>query len=249
MRMRAIFAAMVISGAIVIPAHGADVYTPPPATEVPAPAPLAFDWTGVYIGAHGGYGWGKATPEAAETPTQKPEGPFGGLQVGYDFQFGNNVVIGAEADISFADLHDSVLDGNFLTQTSEVELFGTARLRLGYALDRFLPYVTGGLAWVHGKGGLSCPAGATAGVCAATGPFDLTDESTSVGWTIGGGIEYAFSDNWSASVEYLYADLGSTTLTFDLPVVGAVSGKASQKMNLVRFAIDYRFGSHMQAGY
>lgn len=221
-----------------IPAGAADMRMP-----APIAVPPSFSWNGFYLGAHGGHGWGHARPAVAETPTQHPDGWFGGVQAGVNHQFASNVVLGAEVDVSFGRLTDSVTDGPFLTQTSKIDHFGTARLRLGYGFDRVLPYVTGGIAWVHGEGGMSCASGAPVfSICGATGPFALTDTTTSVGWTVGGGIEYAFADNWSAKAEYLYADLGNTTLSFTLPVAGLVSGDVSQTLNVVRIGVNYRFG-------
>ena len=231
-----------------VSARAADLNYPTPVE--PFMAPPAYNWTGFYLGGHGGYGWGTGDAETVGTPTQHPEGWLGGAQIGYNFQFPSNVVVGVEADVSFAGVDDSRLDGTALRLSSKIDYFGTVRLRLGYAFDRFLPYVTGGMAWAHAHGGMSCPDGAPVfTICNTTGPFSLSDSSTSVGWTIGAGAEYMFADNWTAKLEYLYADLGSTTLTMDVPVVGEASEKVEQTFNLVRVGVSYKFNGPFVSAY
>ncbi len=242
------FAAIAVVALGSVSARAADLNYPM-AVE-PMVAPLTYNWTGLYVGAHAGYGWGTGDPQTVGTPTQHPDGGFGGAQIGYNFQLPSNVVVGVEADVSFADLDDSRLDGTALRLTSEMDYFGTVRLRIGYAFDRFLPYVTGGMAWAHAKGGMSCPDGAPVfTVCSTTGPFSLSDSSTSVGWTIGAGVEYAFADNWTAKLEYFYADLGDATLILDVPVLGETSEKVDQTLNVVRLGVSYRFDGLFASSY
>ncbi|HSI42491.1 MAG TPA: outer membrane protein [Xanthobacteraceae bacterium] len=204
-------------------AFAADMSYPVKAAPIMAPIPV-FSWTGFYIGANVGYGW-------AETDNWnygyydsyngggkvKPDGWFGGGQIGYNYQFTNNVVVGLEADFEFADMKDTRGYNGFWDLndwydagkvTTEIESFGTIRARLGYAYDRFLPYVTGGLAWGNVKvsdrwteyDGVNDLVGET---------FGYSADDTLWGWTIGAGIEYAITDNWTTKIEYLYADLGS----------------------------------------
>jgi outer membrane immunogenic protein len=119
--------------------------------------PIAYNWSGFYLGAHGGWGWGSGAFD---------DGFVIGGQVGVNWQF-NSFVLGAEGDGSFTD-------------GGGTDAVGTARLRGGLALDRFMPYVTGGVA---------------------------LEDFDDAGWVIGGGIEYAFTDNVSAGIEYLHYDL------------------------------------------
>ena len=130
-------------------------------------------------------------------------GFFGGAQLGYNWQAaGSPWVFGLEADVSFGDI-----DGT-ATFTTGVESFktntdtlGTVRARLGYAVDRALWYVTGGLAWANHEMTLTAPAFGT-----------VTSSNTHLGWAIGGGLEWAFADAWTAKIEYLYVGLGFRAL-------------------------------------
>src|SRR5581483_7720078 len=159
------------------------------ATDMPikaaAPAPAPFSWSGFYVGAHAGYGWGNLdTSDAVFIPPAignlKPGGWFGGVQAGYNNQFAPHWLLGGEIDFSWGDLHDSgTTTGAVLPIRSKLDYFGTARTRLGYVVDRSMLYVTGGAAWTHDK--------LSEGVAGA-GWFD---SAYRVGWTIGGGYEFA----------------------------------------------------------
>ena len=94
------------------------------------------------------------------------------------------------------------------------------------AFDRFLPYITGGAAFGNIKASLVGPA------------TNLAASQSRTGWTFGGGIEYAFLENWSAKLEYLYVDLGSFDTGFLTPVVA----NASFKENIIRAGLNYKFG-------
>lgn len=194
-------------------AEAADLGMAPP---TPAPPPMAapgFSWTGLYLGLQGGYTWGDANSAyddpllAAVAPidTMNLDGWLGGITGGVNYQFANGVVIGLEADIAYADISDTVYDvaadvvnsdpGN--TITSKTDVVGSVRGRLGYAFDRTLLYGTGGLAFSHTT------------VSATEG--DLSDDANLTGWTIGAGIEQAFTDRISVKFEYLYSEFGDHT--------------------------------------
>jgi outer membrane immunogenic protein len=204
--------------------------------RAPAAAPAAyvmpFSWSGFYIGAHIGYGWGDGDASFLGVPLAAPfdnvdtNGVFGGLQLGANWQMGS-FVLGAEIDASIADINGSVT-GFGVTASSQIDWLGTARLRAGVALDRALLYVTGGLAWAHNEVNL-------------TGPVVGSSDETHVGWTLGGGLEYAFSGNWSAKIEYLYIDLGSENY-FSALVPPGVDFDA--QIHTVKFGINYRFGGN-----
>jgi outer membrane immunogenic protein len=176
------------------------------------PAPV-FNWTGFYVGAHIGYGWGDALIDgfAAE-----PAGIFGGAQIGYNWQAaGSRWVFGIEADIAATDINDTIAGPT----TTTLDYFGTIRARLGYAQDRALFYITGGFAY----GGNS--------VTAVPGSAD----EFHTGWTVGAGLEWAFAQRWSAKVEYLYVDLGSEFYN-----IGA-GGIVSLDFHTVKFGVNYRW--------
>jgi outer membrane immunogenic protein len=118
-----------------------------------------YDWSGVYVGVVAGAAWGDPDynynfEDASESTGIDIDGAFGGLTAGYNFQFGN-FVAGIEGDISVSDINGSALGDTFPCVdegcTLDVNWFGTGRLRAGYAFDRFLPYVTGGIALVMSK--------------------------------------------------------------------------------------------------
>lgn len=104
---------------------------------------------------------------------------------------------------------------------TKVPWFATVRGRIGYAFDRFLPYVTGGAA--IGEVKMDTGAG--------------TDKDTRVGWTLGAGVEWAFLANWSAKLEYLYADLGKSSCD----IAACAGTDVSFKTSIVRGGLNYRF--------
>jgi outer membrane immunogenic protein len=167
----------------------------PPPTKAPVFAP-GYSWTGFYVGINGGYGWGKSGWSGIGGAD--PSGGLVGATAGYNWQgVGSPWVFGLEGDIDWADLKGSFANANCpLGCETKVGWLGTVRGRLGYAFDRVMPYITGGLA---------------VGEVKAT-PFGFGSVSdTRVGWTVGAGVEAALSGNWTAKVEYLYADLGNTS--------------------------------------
>lgn len=206
------------------------------AKAYPVKAPVVvpvFSWTGLYVGVNVGGAWTSSTSSYDLYPfaylpgaSMSPDGWFGGIQAGYNYQFSNNVVLGVEADVQIADISDTVADtagGPPNTLTAKSQSFGTIRARLGYAFDRVLPYITGGAAWANSK------------IEATDGP--LEDSATAWGWTIGGGVEYALTNNWTVRAEYLYSDLGSVTYFEGQPW----QSTASSTSNLVRAAVNYKF--------
>jgi outer membrane immunogenic protein len=193
----------------------------------PAPAyVMPFSWSGFYIGAHIGYGSGDGDASVGGLPvgSQDIDGLFGGLQVGVNWQIGS-IVLGAEIDASIADINASAT-GFGAVGTTKIDWLGTARLRAGLAIDRALLYVTGGLAWAHNEINL-------------TGIVVGSDDRTHTGWTVGGGLEYAFAGNWSAKIEYLYIDLSDKNYFGVLLPPGA---DIDATIHTVKLGINYRFG-------
>jgi outer membrane immunogenic protein len=238
----------------------APVYAPP--------ASPVFSWTGFYIGANAGYGWGPANAiyvapgppngflpidqgavSANGSASLDPKGFVGGGQIGYNWQFAPTSFLGVEADFQAFNLSDS-FDGTFTTSEAtphithtkvDADWLFTLRGRSGYALDRLLVYGTGGLAVakVNFEQTNSFPG------LAPTDSFSLSD--TRSGWTVGGGVEYAFWDNWSVKAEYLYVDLGNISGTSTTPGIFVAvlpiqfSHNTDFKANIVRGGINYRF--------
>lgn len=234
-------------------ASAADLYAPSIKDD---PVERVSTWTGVTIGAHGGYLWGDTDfPDAPNyvpppvprgvlsgPPDPNLEGGFLGAQIGYNHQFGK-IVVGVEADISFADINDTVRDGNFITQTTELERFGTLRGRLGYAHGAWLPYVTGGLAWGDITYSQTCPQGAQFGHCSRSGAYTRSDDVTATGWTVGGGVKYAISEHFVVGAEYLHLDFGKEGFDFGPPVNGEPVRAADLevKADVVKLSVDYKF--------
>ena len=211
-------------------AAGAATAADLPSRKGPVVAPIAyapiFTWTGFYVGANAGYGWGTVdSTNLGILPTfSDPDGFIGGGQIGYNYQLGQ-IVLGVEADFQGADLKASVAGGGF-TASNELNYFGTVRARVGYAFDRFLPYVTGGFAYANVKTSITGP-----GVA-------FRDDSTQYGYTIGAGLEYAFTNNLTAKIEYLYVDLERERIN---TVFGTTGAKVGTDFSVVRAGLNYKF--------
>jgi outer membrane immunogenic protein len=196
----------------------------PPAVAVKAPPLPIFDWSGFYVGVHGGYGWGDASityPGFASTGFNANGWLVGGL-VGVNYQVGQTV-FGLEADINKTDMNGG---GACVVGPCDVSnsWLSTGRVRLGYAVDRFMPYVTGGVAYGEVKANVPGVGGAS---------------DRRVGWTAGVGAEYAFTPNLSWKTEYLFVDLGK----FDCGLSCGIGSPTDVKFDahIVRTGINLKF--------
>jgi outer membrane immunogenic protein len=222
----------VLSSAAPMTAYAADLYrnppAPPPVSYVP-PVSAPSPWAGFYLGVNGGYGWeggGDAFAYGANTYTRaKPEGGFGGGQIGYNFQSGS-FVYGVEADIQGGDMTDSVT-GAAYTNHERMDWFGTARGRLGFALDRTLLYGTGGFAYGDVK------------QHAVLGGDAFDNSGARTGYTVGGGLEFKLTPAWSLKAEYQYLDFGSEKLSDG---AGNLTGDLDTNFHTARIGLNYRFG-------
>ena len=180
-KLFALAAAMAFSATSAIAAD-AIIYEPQPPE---APAYAVYDWTGAYLGIQGGYAWTSiANPGLVD---EEFDGGFFGGHAGYNFQNGN-YVFGIEGDINY-----NWNEQTFGAADIGIDWDGSLRGRLGYAWDRTQLYGTAGLAVARGY--IEAPG------------FD--ESETFVGWTIGAGVEHAFTDNILARVEYRYSDFGA----------------------------------------
>jgi outer membrane immunogenic protein len=180
---------------------------PQPYYAAPAAPAATYNCHGAYAGLNLGYEWGTVTGN-----NTSPSGVAGGLQAGYNWQSGQ-FVFGAETDLQLSGADDTFAPYKFSNPW-----FGTLRARAGWALNNILFYGTAGLAYGELKG--------------ETGGLD--EDKTLVGWTAGLGMEIGFTPNWSAKVEYLYADLGSRAYS----ITGVDNGFET---SLLRFGINYHF--------
>jgi outer membrane immunogenic protein len=224
------------------------------ASDLPAPAmPTArhvspvpvFSWTGFYIG--GGLGWadssnkygaGAAIPAlgvggAVVFPTITKNGLTGSIFTGYNYQV-SQIVFGIEADLMYRMIGEARYNqawGDYLT--AHTNWGGSIRGRVGYAIDRALLYATGGAAFQFAK--------ATYG--GFWGSIGLGDD-TRWGWTLGGGLEYAFTQHWIGGIEYRYTDLGTDTFTWPAGFahnLGVAAITQSTSSNQVTGRIGYKF--------
>ncbi|MCB4769385.1 porin family protein [Ancylobacter sp. Lp-2] len=199
---------------VAAPAFAADMAQPYP-TKAPVVAPVpVFSWTGFYLGGNTGYAWGSSNGDIDNLGID-PSGWFGGGQIGFNYQLGNNVVIGIETDLQGGSIKDTAYG-----YESKLDYFGTVRARVGYAFDTVLPYVTGGFAYGKTK--------------VTDQLLNWSESSTQTGWTIGAGVEYAFLPNWTVKAEYLYVDLGDDY--YDN--LGATAGT---NLNIARVGLNYKF--------
>lgn len=203
-----------------------------------------------------------AVISAAGTGGVSPTAFTGGGQLGYNYQSGQ-VVFGGELDIESFRLKGSLVGvGPVLVGGLPAAAFGfgasvdtdwlfTARGRLGWAVQpQLLFYATGGLAVTDLKVGNNFGDNCTVGVCGIPSNGGLSNTSkTLVGYSLGGGLEYALNQNWSVKGEYLYVNFGnaSTTLTiaqpaFGLPVSNAMITTAKLNASIARLGLNYRFG-------
>lgn len=220
-----------------------------PVKARPAPPVPYFSWTGCYLGAHIGGAWGRkefsdptglnfAPPGQAVNFAVR--GPIGGGQIGCDYQFAPNFVVGLEADIAAAsirgDANDPFFAGkNFASRTSWL---ASATGRAGYAFDRTLIYAKGGAAWARDQYDTT---GAFLGFTSAA-----TVRENRAGWIAGLGVEQMIWDNWSIKLEYDHYDFGTRRVTFFDPAGGlggvVFDADVRQRIDAVKVGINYRFG-------
>jgi outer membrane immunogenic protein len=220
--MKRVILAGVSALAVVTMMSAANAADLPRRAAMPVKAPVyaaPFSWTGFYLGINGGGAWGRSNWSAAATDFNTSGGMVGGT-VGYNWQNGP-VVFGLEGDLDWSGVKGSSTCGVGVSCETRNDWLGTARGRIGYAFNRFMPYITGGLAVGNVKA--STAAGST--------------DETRAGWALGGGIEANIAGPWSAKIEYLYADLGKTNCA-----ACAVGGTdVSFHENIVRAGLNYRF--------
>jgi outer membrane immunogenic protein len=206
--------------AAAIPASAADL---PRSMPYKAPVALAqYNWTGFYLGINGGGAWGDSDWNGFAV-SNSPSGGMVGITAGYNWQaMGSPWVFGLEGDVDWTNLKDSSACGGLNCETKNNWL-GTVRGRVGYAWDRFMPYLTGGVAF----GDIEANRTGFAG-----------QSDTNAGWTAGVGIEGVIAGNWTAKVEYLYADLGDITCS---AANCGVATNVDLTANVLRGGLNYRF--------
>jgi outer membrane immunogenic protein len=211
------------------PALAADLpaRTAAPYTKAPAYVAPIYNWTGFYIGGHIGGAF------AGNNSLSGSDGRFlGGVQGGADYQFGNNWVIGVEAEYSWlANGNNGVTFPAGTVVSTNSDQLGSVTGRLGYSFGPTLLYAKGGYAWKDNDNISVVSGGAPAAF--------TTDGGHKDGYTVGAGVEYMFAPSWSAKLEYQYYNFGSSTfLTGPGDIVGT---RFTDSDHTVKAGVNYRF--------
>jgi outer membrane immunogenic protein len=230
-------AALMLLATAAVSANAADM---PAKAYVSAPvvAPV-YNWTGLYVGVNGGYGWGAQDPMTLvsnrfdRTSFNISGGMFGGT-MGAQIQQGY-VVLGLEGDIDWANINGNgistptiagIAQPITLNINSNISAVGTARARVGAAMNNWLFYATGGAAFVKSSANGTSIAGVPCGTLGVLP--NCTGSAWRPGLAAGLGVEWGFTQNWTAKLEYLY-----------IAVAGA--GINTDRLNTIRAGVNYRF--------
>jgi high affinity Mn2+ porin len=185
------------------------------AADMPLKAPElrpVYDWTGFYVGAHAGFGWGRSDAVLTDPFTSSggnaTNGATAGVQAGANRRFASGLVLGIEGDITFPGYFISNSVVSYLATprshvTEQWDYAATARGRIGYASGSWLFYATGGVAMAAERFVNVLPNGIGEKVIHARS-----------GWVGGAGLEYGFAPHWSARLEYLSSRFGNSDITF-----------------------------------
>jgi outer membrane immunogenic protein len=240
------------------PAFAADL----PQMPVKATFAQRFTWTGCYLGAHVGGAWMRNdvtdpvllvqdnvnlggpgfTTGGPTTVGVNESGAVVGGQIGCDYQFPSNFVLGVEGAASGGTMKGSTVVAlpNSPPDTAVVhvktDFVPTLTGRAGYAVDHWLFYAKGGVAWASSKYSVTGTFNGGAGLGL---PFDFEGLSLRTGWTAGGGVEWAFADDWSARLEYDYYDFGTHTATMSDVVNGPGPLSFKTTMQTVKLGVNF----------
>jgi outer membrane immunogenic protein len=254
-----IFLSAALASTVMGPALAADL---PPEMPVKASFVQRFTWTSCYLGAHLGGAWAKEnvtdpvvlvqdnpglggpgfTTGGPTTVGVNQSGAMIGGQIGCDYQFPSNFVLGVEGAVSgstmkgsrLVALPDSPPDTALINV--KTDFMPTLTARMGYAVDHWLFYGKGGVAWASNKYSVvgTFNGGAGLGI-----PFDFEGLSVRTGWTAGAGVEWAFAEDWSARLEYDYYDFGTHTATMNDTVNGPGPLSFRTTMQMVKLGVNF----------
>ena len=214
--------------------HAADL---PMVTKAPAKV-VESTWTGLYIGAYGGYGWANTgffdTVNVVDDGSHVARGGMAGGTLGVNYQTGV-WVLGIEADGGWADIKGGNVapSAPFVTGHAKIDALATITGRAGFASGRTLFYVKGGGAWASRT---------VEPFLTATGATLATGKDDRWGWVVGAGVEHMFAPNWSAKVEYNFIDLGNHNVVVAGPNSNSIEA-LRQEVQTVKAGINYRFAS------
>ena len=249
MNVKYLLAASVVALTAATGAQAADVVMRQQPEAVVA-VPM-FSWTGFYAGGQIGGAWSNSNLNIrglddaqnfsgfSKDFSPDPSGFLGGLYAGYNFELGNNLVLGADTDWIWTDLKKTshalypadALNANDYSLEGKIrqKWEGSTRIRVGYAYDRWLPYIAGGVAYSKINSSVN--------FADSTGTFSgVSTDKTMTGWTAGAGFDYAMMDNVLLRLEYRYTDYGNKDFSN-----GDFGYKLKYKTNEVRVGVAYKF--------
>jgi len=233
---------------IAAPAAAADL--PAQTYKTPVMIPVAYDWSGLSVGANGGWGttnrcFDLLTPAgvfSASDGCHSTSGGVAGAQIGFRWQTGS-WVYGFEFQGDWANLQGSniSINNNPSVNRSRVDAFGLFTGQVGYAWNTALLYFKGGAAVVADRNDIL-----SGGVVVATAAGD-----NRWGGTIGGGVEFSFAPNWSAAVEYDHLFIANNNTTFTTLTTGTVfsTDRIHGDADMVTVRVNYRWGGPVVAKY
>lgn len=225
--------------------------------DIAASTARADDWSGPYIGIHGGYRWSDARLSTGAYTLSNPfdlDPAIGarsesydlgsgilGVQGGYNFKLPGNWLIGLEADASGGNGDDTksrtiTVDGVAYNLVSQAELNwqATLRARLGFTSGPWMIYATGGVAWADFDWSESFSR-------AGAFNFSVSKSELLTGYAVGGGAEYALSSHWILRGEYLFEDFGSVKVPLAAALPAGTTGNIDLDAHKLRFGVNYRF--------
>jgi outer membrane immunogenic protein len=216
------------------PAVAGDLPAATPIYKAKAPVATPFSWEGFYFGMQGAGGWGHSQQTGTQGNVTNNFGFAGGAvggEYGTNWQFGH-LVVGTESDSSWVFLKGTapeIINPGY-TATTEQSYLAMSRGRVGYAQDRWLVYATGGLADGYVEAISSGPAGS------------VSENEFRWGWNAGAGVEWAFTPQWSAKIEYIHLDLGHASYLNPVspPFVDRAFGVALTD-DLIRVGVNYHY--------
>jgi opacity protein-like surface antigen len=243
-----------LAGTLAGPALAADL---PMKAEAPYVEPR-FSWTGCYVGGHVGGGMGSkamtdpvqlvqdsliapGTTTGLTTVTTSPTGAVIGGEIGCDYQFSSNLVVGIEGTASGTTMRGSAMVGLpagvpgdvALVQANNDFLAGVTG-RVGYAFDNVLVYARGGFAVAGDKYDVS------GGTFNGAGPFHFQGVDNRYGWIAGGGVDWAFARHWSANVEYDYYGFGNGNILMTDQFSGATGVvNVKQSVQVIKVGLNF----------
>lgn len=221
-------------------------------------------WAGPYAGLFAGYAWGRAEAGEATDPTLPfpfyngvptpyrfdADGALAGATAGYNWQW-STVVAGVEGEIGYLGLRGSVIDPNgtimFGTPDTETsfksDFYAALTGRLGVVAGPALIYVKGGGALLRARASTVDPCVAPPAGCGSS-MLSMSGSETMLGWTVGGGVEWALAPQWTVKAEYAFFDFG----TIDTAGPGSTPGEFYRQSidvtaHSVRVGVNYRFST------